>query len=46
MKINNLYEIHFSPTGGTKEVVETFGEQWNIARSVIDLADLDNEVDK
>ena len=47
MKINNLYEIHFSPTGGTKEAVDVFSAQWrNIPKSIIDLADMNVEFDK
>ena len=45
MKINNLYEIHFSPTGGTKDAVEVFGEQWNVPKAVIDLTDMNDEFD-
>lgn len=46
MKINNLYEIHFSPTGGTKETVDVISAQWNIPKSIIDLADMNVEFDK
>ena len=46
MKINNLYEIHFSPTGGTKETVDIFSAQWSVPKSIIDLADMSVEFDK
>ena len=46
MNINNLYEIHFSPTGGTKETVDKFSTQWNVPKSIIDLADMSVEFDK
>ncbi|MFR5601714.1 MAG: 4Fe-4S binding protein [Lachnospiraceae bacterium] len=38
MNTTNVYEIFFSPTGGTRQVVELLGEAWNKKKEQIDLS--------
>lgn len=39
----SLYSIYFSPTGGTKKVIEHLSEGWKEQPAVIDLADAGND---
>ena len=34
-----LFEIYFSPTGGTKKVVKIISNSWNCEKTEIDLCD-------